>query len=88
MIFNQYLKEKLLPLRDRSPGLVVMGDNSCSKGRVFESWRPILDGHFSHCFVVKILLLFENTNNKQKRAGVGPFFTTYAYMRLYLSIGY
>ena len=29
-----------------SPGLVVMGGDSCSKGREFESLRHILDGHF------------------------------------------
>ena len=28
----------------RSPGLVFMGDDSCLKGRGFESWRSILDG--------------------------------------------
>ena len=27
-------------------GLVVMGDGSCSRGRGFESWRRLLDGHF------------------------------------------
>ena len=40
---------------------MVMGDNSCSKGRGFESWRCILDGHldiFSHIFVVKIVMMF------------------------------
>ena len=31
-----------------SPGLVVMGENSCSKGRGFESQRHIMDGHLSH----------------------------------------
>ena len=29
-----------------SPGLVVMGGDSFSKGRGFESWHRILDGHF------------------------------------------
>ena len=29
-----------------SPGLVVMGGDSCSKGREFESRHRILDGHF------------------------------------------
>ena len=29
-----------------SPGLVVMGAESCSKGLGFESWHHILDGHF------------------------------------------
>ena len=28
-----------------NPGLVVMGDQSCTKGRGFESWHCILDGH-------------------------------------------
>ena len=40
-----------------SPGLVVMGDDSCSKGCEFESRCHILDGHldiFSHLFVVKL----------------------------------
>ena len=42
----------------RSPGLVVMGGDSCSKGRGFESQRRILDGHYiySHIFVVKIVM--------------------------------
>ena len=38
-------------------GLVVMDDNSCSKGRGFESRHRILDGHldiYSHLFVVKL----------------------------------
>ena len=29
-----------------SPGLVVMGGNSCSKGREFKSQHHIQDGHF------------------------------------------
>ena len=41
-----------------SPGLVVMGVDSCSKGREFESQHHILDGHFSHLFVVKIVMMF------------------------------
>ena len=28
-----------------SPGLVVMGDDSCLRGHRFESWCHILDGH-------------------------------------------
>ena len=38
---------------------MVMGDDPCSKGRGFESWRRILDGLldiFSHLFVIKILM--------------------------------
>ena len=41
-----------------SPGLVVMGGDSCSEGRGFESQHRILDGHFSHLFVVKIVMMF------------------------------
>ena len=37
-------------------GLVVMGRNSRSKGRGFESRQHILDGHFAHIFVVKIVM--------------------------------
>ena len=29
-----------------STGLVVIGGDSCFKGRGFESWHHILDGHF------------------------------------------
>ena len=35
---------------------MVMGGDSCSKGRELESWHHILDGHFSHLFVVKIVM--------------------------------
>ena len=56
----------------RSPGLVVMGGDSCSKGRGFESQRRILDGHFSHLLVVKIVM-FEKTKINEKEAGEGPF---------------
>ena len=38
----------------QEPGLVVMGGDSCSKGREFESQHQLLDIHFSHLFVVKI----------------------------------
>ena len=31
-----------------SPGLVVNGDNLCSRGRGFDAQHQILDGHFSH----------------------------------------
>ena len=44
-----------------SPGLVVMGGDSCSEGCGFESQHRILNGHFPHIFVVKILILFEKT---------------------------
>ena len=41
-----------------SPGLVVMGGDSCPIGSLIESWHCILDGHFSHIFVVKIVMMF------------------------------
>ena len=48
-----------------SPGLVVMGGDSCSKGREFEPQHRILDGHFKHYIVVrKLECLFEKTENK------------------------
>ena len=37
-------------------GLVVIGGDSQSEGCEFESWYRILDGHFSHQFVVKFVL--------------------------------
>ena len=39
-----------------SPGLVVMGTDSRSKGHGFESQHHILDGHFPHIIVVKIVM--------------------------------
>ena len=35
---------------------MVMGGDSCSEGRGFESQHHILDGYFSHIFVVKIVM--------------------------------
>ena len=40
-----------------SPRLAFMGDHSCSKGCGCISQCHILDGHFSHWFVVKIVLI-------------------------------
>ena len=51
-----------------SPRLVVMGRDSRSEGRGFKSQYRILDGHFSHIFVVKIVMLCV-----WKEAGIGPF---------------
>ena len=36
---------------------MVMGGDSCFEDCVFESQHRILDGHFSHLFVVKIVML-------------------------------
>ena len=47
---------KVVTSLDRSPGLVVMGEDSCSECLGFESQHCILDGHFSHLFVVKLVM--------------------------------
>ena len=52
---------------------MVMGGDSCSEGRGFESQHNILDGHFSHTFAVKIVM-FEKTKINEKDAEDGPFF--------------
>ena len=39
----------------KSSGIVVIGGDSCSEGHGFKSLHYILDGHFSHLFVVKIV---------------------------------
>ena len=51
-----------------------MGGDSCSKGREFESWHHILDGHFSHLFVVKIVMCVWKDENKWKRGRGWPIF--------------
>ena len=35
---------------------MVMEGDSCSEGHGFESQRRILHGHFSHLFVLKIVM--------------------------------
>ena len=46
---------------------MVMRGDSCSEGCGFENQHCILDGHISHLFVVKIVMLFENTFQKNKQ---------------------
>ena len=54
---------------------MVMGGDSHSKGRGFESRHRILDGHFSHIFVVKICnVCLKRPKINEKEARVGPFF--------------
>ena len=55
-----------------SPGLVVMGGDSCSKSREFKSWHRILDGRFFHLFVVKIIMCVWKDENKWKRGRGWP----------------
>ena len=56
-----------------SPRQVVMGDDSCSRGRGFKSRHRKLDGHFLHLFVVEIVLcVWKRPKINEKEAGVGP----------------
>ena len=43
---------------------MVMGGDSCAEGRGFESLHHILDGHFSHVFVVIIVMVVGKDKNK------------------------
>ena len=73
--FRHFGKILIINVSAGSPGLVVMGGDSHPEGRGFESQHCILDGHFSHIFVIKELYcLFEKTKKTKKEAGVGPFF--------------
>ena len=51
-----------------------MGGDSRSEGHGFESRHRIMDGHFSHIFVVKICnICLKRPKINEKEAGVGPF---------------
>ena len=52
----------------------VNSSTSCFKGREFESRHHILDGHFLHLFVVKILMCVWKDKNKWKRGWGWPIF--------------
>ena len=60
-----------------SCGLVVMGDDACSRGHEFESQRSALVGHdiFHIDLFLKSYCLFEKTKNEWKRCRgrPGPF---------------
>ena len=54
---------------------MVMGDDSCSNGRVFESHRHILDGHFFALICCKnCIVCLKRPKINEKEAQVGPFF--------------
>ena len=55
------------PWSVRSTGLVVIGGDSCFEGRGFESQHQIVDGHFSHLFVVKTVMFVLKDENKRNR---------------------
>ena len=52
---------------------MIMGGDSCVKVREFESRYHILDGHFSHLFVVKHVMCVRKDEINEKEAEVGPF---------------
>ena len=55
----------------RSPGLVIMGDDWCSKGRGCESMHWILDGHFftlNYC--TNCIAFLERLKINEKVAGM------------------
>ena len=58
-----------------SPGLVVMGGDSCSTGRGFKSRHCILDVHFFTLICSKICndVSLKRLKKMIKEAGVGPF---------------
>ena len=67
----------------RGPGLVVMGDDSCLKGRGFESWRHILDGHFFTLICCKnCIVCLKRQKINEKEAGVGPFLKNSYFVQL------
>ena len=51
-----------------------MGGDSCSEGRGFKSHCCILDGHFSHLYLVKIVMFVWKDKNKLKRGLRWPIF--------------
>ena len=60
-----------------SPGLVVMGDGSRSKGSGSESQCCILHGHFfTLIYCKKLYCLLEKTENKTKKRPGWPIFFT------------
>ena len=67
---------------------MVMGRDSHSKGRVFESWHRILDGHFSHIFVVKNCTVCLKRPKNEKEARIGPFFKESIYSKVILKVGW
>ena len=57
----------------RSPGLVVMRVDSCSKSYEFKSRHHILDGHFFTFICCKNCNVFEKTKINEKEVGVDTF---------------
>ena len=51
-----------------------MGEDSCSKGHEFKSWRRVLDGYFFTLICCKnCIVCLKRQKRKEKEARVGPF---------------
>ena len=59
-----FVKANNVLTKGGSPGLVVMGGDSCSKGLEFESWHRILVGHFFTIISCKNFNVFLKRRNK------------------------
>ena len=60
----------------KGPGLVVMGDSSCLKGRGFNSHFHILNGHFFTLICCKnCIVCLKRLKINKKEAGVDTFFS-------------
>ena len=65
---------KVIRHLDGSPGLVVMGGDSCSRGRGFKSQHHILYGHFLTFICCKNCnVCLKNAKINEKEAVDGPF---------------
>ena len=68
-------KNRIFYFMGGSPGLVVTGGDSCSKGYEFKSWHSILDGHFFTVICCKnCYVCLKKLKMNEKEAGDGPFF--------------
>ena len=67
---------------------MVMGRDSRSKGRGFESQHCILDFHFLHIIVVKIVMIFVGKRPKinEKRPGLAQFFQYFIAITLFVPL--
>ena len=52
---------------------MVIGDDSCSRGRGFKSQQCLLDGHFFTFICCKNCNVFEKTKINEKEVGVDTF---------------
>ena len=74
-VFDDFSGPQRVELQCGSPGLVAMGDDSCSKGCGFKSWRRILDGHFFILISCKKCIVFLKIPKiNKKRSWLAHFF--------------